>query len=282
MSDSISLNRIEIGDAYEVLSHEPDKSVQMCVTSPPYYNQRDYGVDGQIGREKTPNDYVARLVQVFDEVKRVLKDNGTLFINIGDTYVYKELVGIPWRLVLALKDCGWILKNDIIWNRVNPMPESVKNRFTKSHEYVFFFSKSEEYLFNQQKEPCSESNVKDFLRRKTLNNKSKGKGSYEDARPDLSRSRADYMPKDFMRNKRDVWTVQQQPFTGGHFASYPPNLIRPCVLAGSNPGDVVLDPFMGAGTTVLVCQEEGRKWVGIELNAEYAKIAKMRIAKKNL
>jgi len=258
----------------------------MCVTSPPYYGTRNYKVDRQIGLESNPDDYIQRLVWVFDQVRRVLKDDGTLWLNLGDSYAKKDydhvhkgsLLGIPWAVSVQLMMRGWRLRNDIIWVRSNPMPESVKNRFTKSHEYIFLFSKSDKYLFNQQKEPCSESNVKDFLRRKTLNNKGRGKGSYEEARPDLCRSRADYMPKDFMRNKRDVWTVQQQPFRGAHFAVFPPNLIRPCILAGSNSGDVVLDPFMGSGTTGVVCKEIGRRYVGVDLNPEYVEIAQKRIA----
>jgi len=264
--------------------------------------------DKQIGLEETPEEHIARLVEVFREVRRVLKNDATLWVNYGDTYLCqqgkgfngnkrldeanrkirvkrflppKSLLGMPWRLAFALQDDGWILRQDIIWEKPSCMPESVTDRCTKSHEYIFLLAKSRKYYYDNEaiKEPCRQSNVVDFLRRKTLDNKGAGQGTYEEVRPDLCRSRADYMPADFMRNKRSVWSVATEGYTGAHFATFPKALIRPCIRAGSRYGGIVLDPFFGSGTTGIVALEEGRKCIGIELNPEYVALAQDRIDK---
>jgi len=310
--------QIIIADAIQGLKTIPDKSVNMCVSSPPYYGLRDYGIDGQIGCEPSPDEYIQRLVDVFREVRRVLRDDATVWIVIGDSYagsgkgvcknkeikskaVYranvgdsnimipkkwdgikpKDALGIPWALAFALRADGWFLRQDIIWEKKNAMPESVKDRCTKSHEYIFLLSKSARYYFNSEaiREPCNSTNIDDFIRRKTLKNKGHGFGSYEEVRPDLCRGRDAYMPADFRRNKRSVWTVNTKPFSGAHFATYPPDLIRPCILAGCPQHGTVLDPFFGSGTTAEVCTEENRNYIGIEINPEYVKIAKKRIEK---
>ena len=299
-------------DCMTALKNMPDKSENCCVTSPPYWGLRDYGVDGQIGQEKTPEEYVAKMVEVFREVRRVLRDDGNLWLNIGDSYngsgkgawdktdvqkeVYippkgtpptkviglkpKDLIGIPWRVAFALQADGWYLRQDIIWAKPNPMPESVKDRCTKSHEYIFLLSKSAKYYYDAEaiKEPCSESNIADFTRRKTLNNKGRGTGTYDEARPDLCRSREAYMPSDFRRNKRSVWTVSTKPFKEAHFATFPPDLIEPCILAGCPKDGIVLDPFMGAGTTALVAWMHERNFIGCEINKKYCEITDRRLA----
>lgn len=308
------------GDVREMLATLPDKSVDCCVTSPPYFGLRDYGVAGQIGLEPTPTEYISEIVSVFREVHRVLKDEGTLWLNLGDSYAsfrdgkatpdtqrgdstgtlvekgmarnrmsstfagtgikHKDLIGIPWRVAFALQADGWYLRQDLIWHKPNPMPESVKDRCTKAHEYIFLLTKKPKYYFDHEavKEPCSPANIEDFKRRKTMNNKGGGAGSYEEARPDLTRGRDAYMPKDFMRNRRSVWTVTTKPFKGAHFATFPPDLIEPCVLAGCPVGGVILDPFFGSGTTGVVAIANERKAIGVELNPEYVAIAQKRLA----
>lgn len=305
------------GDCLDKLSEIESGSVNTCVTSPPYFGLRDYGAAGQIGQEDTPEDFVERLVGVFREVKRVLRDDGTLWLNLGDSYAGsgkgrnsdgtsaatgkqatskgtvegalfksstpgikpKDLIGIPWRVAFALQADGWYLRQDIIWHKPNPMPESVRDRCTKAHEYIFLLSKSQKYYYDHEavKEPCSPANIEDFKRRKTMNNKGKGRGTYEEARPDLTRSRDEYMPADFKRNRRSVWTVTPKPFKGAHFATFPPDLIEPCVIAGCPAGGLVLDPFFGSGTTGLVAQATGRNCIGIELNPAYADLARQRL-----
>ena len=303
--------KIITADAIDGLRLLPDGVVDMCVTSPPYYRMRDYGIKGQIGLEPTPQVYIKRLIDVFEEVKRVLKSDGTLWIIIGDSYAshkranikkgksnhllemqnidlteikQKDLIGIPWMLAFALRTCGWYLRQDLIWHKPNPMPESVTDRCTKAHEYIFLLSKSLRYYFDHKaiKEPCSPANVKDFLRRKTFDNKGKGVGKYEEVRPDLCRSRKAYMPADFKRNKRSVWPVNTQGFNGAHFAVFPPDLIRPCILAGSKKGGIVLDPFIGSGTTAEVAIEEHRRCIGIEINPRYAEMARKRMSQAEL
>ena len=271
--------------------------------------------DRQLGLEETPQEYVANMVQVFREVRRVLRDDGTLWLNLGDTYYNyradgkypkqtvsktkqdlpefstargnkleglksKDLIGIPWRVAFALQEDGWYLRQDIIWHKPNPMPESVKDRCTKSHEYIFLFSKSKNYYFDNEsiKEDCSDDNIQDFKNRKTLNNKGKDVfNSYDTVRPDLTRDRTDYMPDDFKKNKRSVWTVTTKPYKEAHFATYPPDLIEPCILAGCPEGGHVLDPFGGAGTTALVSDRLKRHSSLIELNNEYATITEKRL-----
>lgn len=271
-------------------------------------------VDDQLGLEETPQEYVANLVEVFRQVRRVLRDDGTVWLNLGDSYssggrktttnqtvrgdtdygvtrppVYKgikpkDLVGIPWRVAFALQEDGWYLRQDIIWNKPNPMPESVKDRCTKSHEYIFLLSKSKNYYFDNKsiKEDCSENNIQDFKKRKTLDNKGKNVfNSYDTVRPDLTRDRTDYMPNDFKKNKRSVWTVSTKPYKEAHFATYPPDLIEPCILAGCPEEGHVLDPFGGAGTTGLVSDRLRRNATLIELNKSYADIMEKRLRNDN-
>lgn len=291
---------IIIGDCLEVMKTLPEKSVQTCVTSPPYWGLRDYGVDGQLGLEKTPDEYVSKMVNVFREVRRVLKDDGTLWLNLGDSYTGsansggettrtcqsqpnargknlpakhghnlkpKDLVGIPWRVAFALQADGWWLRQDIIWHKPNPMPESVTDRCTKAHEYIFLLSKAERYYYDAdavKEESCKPSGVLTLV-------SSEGKAGT--LRNDEGRIHV----SDGKRNRRSVWTVSTRPFKEVHFATYPPKLIEPCILAGSREGDTVLDPFNGAGTTGLVSCQHGREYIGIELNPDYVEIATRRI-----
>ena len=266
---------ILIGDCREQMRALPDGSVQTCVTSPPYFGLRDYGVDGQLGLEQTPNQYVSAMVEVFREVRRVLADGGTLWLNLGDSYgSSKQLIGIPWRVALALQADGWYLRQDIIWHKPNPMPESVRDRCTKSHEYIFMLSKSPRYFFDGEaiKEPVAESTTA-RLAQPTLPTQA---GS---ARvPGKTNGNMKAVGNGETRNKRSVWTVTTKPFKGAHFATFPPDLIEPCVLAGSRPGDNVLDPFGGSGTTAGVALKHGRSAVLCELNPEYAALVPDRIA----
>lgn len=257
------------GDALQVLRTLPSESVQCVVTSPPYWGLRDYHIGGQIGLEETLPEFISHLVDVFSEVRRVLKSDGTCWLNIGDGYTSgnrgwrapdkknparamsvrpdtpeglkpKDLLGVPWRLAFALQADGWYLRSDIIWNKPNAMPESVKDRPTRSHEYIFLLSKSEDYYY-------------DFESLKEDN----GNGH---------------------RNRRTVWNVNTEPFAGAHFATFPPALIAPCILGGSREGDYVLDPFFGSGTVGVVCAIHNRRYVGIELHPNYVRMAARRIA----
>jgi DNA modification methylase len=316
------------GDAAAILKTLPGESVHCCVTSPPYFGLRDYGVDGQIGLEETPEEYINRLVEVFREVKRVLRNDGTLWLNIGDSYsgsgkggqseekrsenwrpqygnkgkCYglkpKDLIGIPWMLAFALRADGWYLRQDIIWQKPNPMPESVTDRCTKSHEYIFLFSKSRTYFFDAEAiaEPVTQSTI-DRLSQDVENQHGservpgKTNGAMKAAapryggkkyteNPDVSyrtKSGNAYELRE-KRNKRDVWNVATQPYSEAHFATFPKDLIRPCILAGCPVGGIVLDPFFGSGTTGEVALEENRNFIGIELNPEYIKIAQKRIS----
>lgn len=269
----IPRNRAEIiiGDVRDVLKGLPEGTFQTCVTSPPYWGLRDYGIEGQIGAETNINDYVGDLVAVFREVRRVLADDGTLWLNLGDSYTSggrtwrdddpknkgrgmsyraptpsglkpKDLIGIPWRVALALQDDGWYLRTDIIWNKPNCQPESVKDRPTRSHEFVFLLSKNEKYYYDHEavKEPALSSGQKS-------------------------------------KNRRTVWNINTEPYPGSHFAVYPRELVRLCIKAGSRVGDKVLDPFFGSGTTGVVCNELDRECTGVELNSEYAKLATERL-----
>ena len=244
------------------------------VTSPPYFGLRDYGHEGQIGLEETPEAFVDRLVGVFREVRRVMADDGTLWLNIGDSYGKgKNLVGAPWRLAFALQDAGWYLRQDIIWHKPNPMPESVKDRCTKAHEYLFLLTKSPRYHFDA--DAIAEAATSRPQRRLTATKDQPGGAG--------RRAQGGQNPQcqggtSTTRNKRDVWTVQTQPYKGAHFAVFPEALVEPCVLAGSAPGDVVLDPFAGSGTTGVVALRHGRAFVGCELNPDYAALARERIA----
>ena len=278
--------KLLVGDCVESMKALPDQSINCCVTSPPYFGLRDYGVDGQIGLELTPEQYVAKMVEVFREVRRVLRDDGTLWLNIGDSYVgatsqhkeggsqghnsciakktmsgipqngrgdrnralykagikMKDLIGIPWMLAFALRADGWYLRQEIIWHKPNPMPESVKDRCTKAHEQVFLLSKSARYYF------------------------------------DSEAMREDAVDGSGKRNRRSVWSVATRPYKGAHFATFPPALIEPCILAGSGTGDIVLDPFIGSGTTAATALNLGRRYLGCELNQEYESLQQERIS----
>jgi site-specific DNA-methyltransferase (cytosine-N4-specific) len=265
--------QLVVGDARVALASFPDEHFQCVVTSPPYWGLRDYGIDGQIGAELIVDEYIADLVSLFREVRRTLREDGTLWLNIGDSYTSggrtwrdsdtknkgrgmayraptpeglkpKDLIGVPWKLAFALQADGWYLRTDIIWNKPNCQPESVKDRPTRSHEYVFLFSKAERYFYDWEavQEPACDA-------------------------------------KQVRKNRRTVWSVNTEPYPGSHFAVYPRALVRLCVKAGSRPGDRVLDPFFGSGTTGVVCAELDRECVGIELKEEYAQLARDRLAK---
>lgn len=292
-------NVILNGDALEMLKKIPDKSVHCCVTSPPYWGLRDYGVENQIGQEETPQEYVKKLVVIFREVWRVLRDDGTLWVNLGDTYAAnrpngnspptntrnkhghygkmilseglkpKDLVGIPWRVAFALQDDGWYLRSDIIWHKPNAMPESVRDRPTKSHEYIFLFSKSPKYYYDAKS--IEEPAKWERWGKQTTKKRNPGTMSWvqDKSKEELQRRKT--------KNKRTVWSVSTKPYKGAHFAVYPPELIEPCVLAGCPEGGIVLDPFFGSGTTGQVAIQNKRKYIGIELNQEYVELAKRRI-----
>lgn len=296
------------GDCREVLRELPDQSVNCIVTSPPYFGLRDYGVENQMGLEPTPDEFVEALVGVLREARRVLRDDGTLWLNLGDSYnahpgqrkvtdkagakqqtnqgspgapsrsveglAAKQLLGIPWRVAFALQADGWYLRQDIIWHKPNPMPESVRDRCTKAHEYIFLLSKSPTYYFDWQamQEPATN--------RPPGNKKpTKGGREYVEAEGEHHRTAANLheIGARETRNRRSVWTVTTKPFKEAHFATFPPDLIEPCVLAGCPEGGTVLDPFFGAGTTGVVCQKHNRNCVGIELNPAYFDIAAKRL-----
>jgi DNA modification methylase len=315
------------GDALETLRQLPDQSVQCCVTSPPYWGLRDYGIDNQLGLEKTPEEYVGKMVEVFREVRRVLRDDGTLWLNLGDSYAGswgnyhpnsppgkhgqrlketqrwnrpayssqeflpptancglkpKDLVGIPWRVAFALQADGWYLRSDIIWAKPNPMPESVTDRPTKSHEYVFLLAKSERYFFDQ--DAVRENGADTIYTQDRYKYKPSPAGKH-DLNGDTNISSSDfaqYFTKDGKRNIRTVWTIPTQPYPDAHFATFPQDLVKPCVLAGSHPGDVVLDPFAGSGTALYVAKELGRRGIGIELNTSYIDLSAKRLRQEIL
>ena len=363
----MELNKILQGDCLDVLKTLPDKSVNCCVTSPPYYGLRDYGTgtwvggdpncnhyrasklsktktniaagqvsqlksgigvgdaiykkvcplcgatreDKQVGLEETPEDYVARLTEIFTEVRRVLTDDGTLWVNIGDTYMsttstnrnfidddgrggnnpfikkntvtdslkVKDLIGIPWMLAFSLRNSGWYLRQDIIWHKPNPMPEPVKDRCTKCHEYIFLLSKSPKYYFDHDaiQEPVVDQ---DRINYACGNGKLTINADRNDG--DFSERSKDFVPDEIdgvkVKNKRSVWSVSPSHYKESHFATFPIDLIKPMILAGCPKGGVVLDPFMGSGTTAIVAKQTYRNYVGIELNPEYVKMAEDRIA----
>jgi site-specific DNA-methyltransferase (adenine-specific)/site-specific DNA-methyltransferase (cytosine-N4-specific) len=266
---------ILLGDTRNILPELATNSIQSCITSPPYWGLRDYGIQSQIGSEMKVEDYIDNLVAIFGEVKRILKDNGTLWLNIGDSYTSgnrkwrqadkknlaremsyrppnpdglkdKELIGIPWRLVFALQADGWYLRSDIVWYKPNCQPESVKDRPTRAHEYVFLLTKSEKYFYDFE-----------AIKEKT----------------DINGG---------VRNRRSVWSINTEPFRGPHFAVFPKALVCPCILAGTKRGDLILDPFLGAGTVAACAQELGRRCLGVEIKKEYAELAKQRIKQGSL
>ncbi len=304
-------SQVVVGDALSVLRQISDNYIDCCVTSPPYYGLRDYGVYGQLGLEKSPEEYISKMVEIFREVRRTLKPNGTLWLNLGDSYAgygkdrvvnckRKELIGIPWRLALALREDGWYLRQDIVWYKPNAMPESVKDRCTKSHEYIFLLTKSDKYYFDGEaiKEPAvgfdnsppagSRGAARPNSRRRKGNTKTFGDGGdYTGGRPlensaGVERdSSGNTKNTTGLRNKRDVWSVATQGYSKFHFATFPEKLIEPCILAGSTEGGVILDPFLGSGTTAVVAERNGRDYIGIELNPDYAELARERIANIN-
>lgn len=303
------MNRIEFGDCRDTMRRWAAQGVkaQMCVTSPPYFGLRDYGHAGQIGLEKTPEQYIAAMVEVFRCVRDVLVDDGTLWLNIGDSYARtggtdrkvsasalvgstrntmeqmsdrtsnaaamglksKDLIGIPWMLAFALRADGWFLRQDIIWSKPNPMPESVRDRCTKAHEYVFLLSKSERYFYDHE-----------AVREPEVCGRVRGPALHRDAVSTNGNGGLARRESDGFRNRRSVWTVATRPYKGAHFATFPPALIEPCILAGSRPGDIVLDPFMGSGTTAAVALQHGRQYLGCELNPTYGALQTERIEKE--
>ncbi len=289
-------------DSLKIIANEAEKA-RMCVTSPPYYGLRDYGgEENQIGMEQSPEEYVEEMVKVFALVRDCLTDDGTLWLNIGDSYYNyrsdgnypqqsvsktrqdlpqstpvrgnklkgyksKDLIGIPWMLAFALRADGWYLRQDIIWHKPNPMPESVKDRCTKAHEYIFLLSKSKNYYYDNEaiKEPAKDWGTRD-----------RSKGKYHN--PGTGLQPHSGLTKSYAKkNKRSVWSVNKKPYKGAHFATYPEELIEPCILAGSEKDDIVLDPFMGSGTTAAVAKKNSRAYIGCELNKEYASLQTDRI-----
>lgn len=273
--------RILVGDALTRLAELPDGSVQTCVTSPPYWGLRDYGHERQMGLEPTPDEYVANMVRLFREVRRVLSDDGTLWLNLGDTYASgKQLVGIPWRVAFALQADGWWLRQDIIWHKPNPMPESVTDRCTKAHEYLFLLSKSARYYYNAEaiSDPVTpQSRERSAYGYNTTERDTGTQAAQIGARKRQRMGLRETYQLSETRNKRSVWTVGVKPYSGAHFAVMPADLVQPCILAGSSPDDLVLDPFTGSGTVGMVALRHGRQFVGIELNPEYAALAESRI-----
>ncbi len=265
--------RILCGDALEQLRTLESESVHVCVTSPPYYNLRNYETMGQIGREETPERYIEALVRVFREVRRVLRPDGTLWLNIGDTYMGKELMGIPWMLAFALRSDGWILRQDIIWHKSKCMPESVRDRCTRCHEYVFLLSKSKCYYFDSAaiREPTAEST-------KVRLAQNIGQQAGSTRQPGKTNGPIKAAGNSQFRNKRDVWTLSTGNFRGAHFAVFPEKLAEPCILAGCPEDGIVLDPFTGSGTAGIVAKRLNRNFIGIEINPVYCKLAADRIA----
>ena len=282
------MNRIEtilLGDAAELLRTLDADSVHCCVTSPPYFGLQDYGVSGQIGQEAAPEEYITRLLEVFREVRRVLRPDGALWLNIGDSYQNKNLTGIPWALAFALRADGWYLRQDIIWYKPNAMPESVRDRCTRSHEHIFLLAKSARYYFDAGaiREPVMGDSTKRYLRgcenqADTVTLPRFGGTKYGDSTAEETRCKSgkEYVPTPY-RNKRDVWTVGTSGYQGAHFAVFPEKLVTPCVLAGCPEGGTVLDPFTGSGTTGVVAKRLRRNFIGIELNPEYREMAVERI-----
>jgi DNA modification methylase len=289
-------DKIHCGDAEDVLKTLKTESVHCIVTSPPYYGLRDYGEAGQIGREDSPEEYAARLTAVFREAKRVLRPDGTLWLNIADTYAGsgkgyakpggckpKDMIGIPWLLAFALRSDGWYLRNAVVWAKANPMPEGVKDRFTRCYEFVFLLAKSKSYYFDglSVAKPVAASTIRRMKGANSGTNKYAG-GAPGQTRQNINAQRAPgSIPDELipaLRNRRDVWHINTVPYSGAHFAAFPPDLAKTCILAGCPPGGIVLDPFFGSGTTGLAAKESGRHYIGIDLNAGYCRLAEERIA----
>jgi len=304
-SPKLKTNIIYNMDCLDALRILPDNSIHCCVTSPPYYALRDYGTVGQIGREATPEQYIERLTNVFNELFRVLRPDGTFWLNISDTYCGtggkgqavssanntiktqgckpKDLIGIPWLLAFSLRNSGWYLRNDIIWEKANPMPESVKDRCSRSYEHIFLLTKSKKYYFDYMAiaEPIAPS---------TAARLKAGRGAYHkyvDNIPGQSTVQGINRPRAAgaftdenispLRNKRDIWRINTVPYSGAHFAAFPPKLAETCILAGCPENGIVIDPFFGSGTTGLAAKQLNRRYIGIELNAEYCRLAQERI-----
>lgn len=305
------MNKIEFGDCREIMRRWAQESVQVqtCVTSPPYYGLRDYGQEGQLGLEETPEEYIANMVEVFQCVKDILADDGTLWLNIGDSYCNsngfaraspeyqrkgrkdmpandrsleklhdagyktKDLIGIPWMLAFALRADGWYLRQDIIWSKPNPMPESVQDRCTKSHEYIFLLSKSSKYYYDYDsiKEPVKQD----------WGTRDRTKGKYHNEGTGLQPHSGLEKTYEFA-NKRSVWNIPVKPYDEAHFAVYPTELIEPCIMAGAPIGGIVLDPFMGSGTTAQVAQALNRQYLGCELNEKYKSLQQKRLRQLSL
>lgn len=301
------VNKIEFGDCREIMRRWKGQGIkaQTCVTSPPYYGLRDYGHDGQIGLEESPEEYIKAMVEVFRCVWDVLEDDGTLWLNIGDSYngsggqgtkpnimskeaavgrggkaikvdniKPKDLIGIPWMLAFALRADGWYLRQDIIWHKPNPMPESVTDRCTKSHEYIFLMSKSQKYYYDADA-------IKEQSTSKSEGIKFGGNKYGDDNDPKYATKSGNVSKEYDKANKRSVWTVTTKPYAGAHFAVFPSDLIEPCILAGAPAGGIVLDPFMGSGTTAQVAQHLGRQYIGCELNPDYCQLQNIRTAQQS-
>jgi len=274
------------GDCREQLSNLAANSIDCCITSPPYWSLRDYGKNDQVGLEDTPEKYIKEMVKVFKAVHRVLKPSGSLWINIGDSYISKDmgkyktkdLAGIPHSLVFALRDAGWYWRSEIIWNKTRYMPESAKDRPARCHEYIFLLTKSSKYYYDidSVRVPYAKATK---ARRKYVHNKatSNSKGGWANSKgnEDVSMDMLEMNPKG--KNNSTIWDISPVNFPGMHFATYPVSLIEPCVLAGSPPSGIVLDPFNGSGTTGVAALKHGRSYVGIELNPEYIEISRKRI-----
>ena len=281
--DADFAGRVHCGDALEVISKLPAQSVDTIVTSPPYYRQRDYAGKDQLGQETNPTDYVQRLVSIMRAARTVLRDTGSCWLVLGDKYQKGQLLGMPWRVALAMQDDGWILRSDIVWHKPNAMPSSVKTRPTTDHEYIFFFSKLADYYYDADaiREPhvtfSERSRMRGgrnhFFKRGSTpeSGKNGGDSNLHDARWDQA-----FHPKG--RNKRTVWSIPLSKFREAHFAVFPEKLVESCVLAGSPAGGIVLDPFLGSGTTAVVATRLGRQFVGIDCNSDYCEMARRRIA----
>lgn len=257
------------GDSLEQARTLPDGSVDCIVTSPPYYGLRDYGTEGQYGLEDTPAAYVETMRALFNELRRILADDGTLWLNLGDSYGKgKQLMGVPWLVAFALQSDGWVLRSSIIWNKPNMMPESVTDRPASRHELVFFMTKSEQYHFDLDaiREPHSAESIARSSRNFAGDKQRGYAGGAQSLNPDQFVHKSG-------KNPGNVWTIPTKPFPGAHFAAMPPELARRCIVAGCKPGGTVLDPFSGSGTTGLVAQENGRKYIGIDISADYLKLS---------